>query len=161
MKYGELRVGARYILKGRARTVAVFEGKHTGTLELADGATYDGAQGALKFRITDEQGNEKVALFENAGSVEEPEETRIEREAAEVALRAAKAAAFAEAQEFLTSLGLLVTDRRGWWDLTDEQRSNAVNISESFAMADEIDVDGVSVGMLKRIIHRIATGEAK
>lgn len=143
--------GKRYIIEpgGGRRVSATYEGRHGGVLVLADGSTFRGSEGALRFSYTDAEGVEQVVLFEKGTPVVEPEETRIARERAEVEQKEREAASLAEATAFLESLGLTVVDRRAYWTLDDEARRATVTINRSDVDPDEIDIDSVTVGKIK------------
>ena len=155
MKQGDLIVGERYILSDK-RTVAVYEGKHSGVLTFADGTTFDGGQGALKFRLPD---SGLIRLFENGRDIEEPESTKKAREASEAARKARQAAAHEEALAFLSGLGLTVVERSIRFDreMPVEQRRKIVHVRESSYFGgpedvNDIEVDDVTIGTLRALL---------
>jgi hypothetical protein len=154
VKATDLKVGGRYVLD-RQGGIGVYDGKHEGKMVLADGSTYFGSAGRLRFRITDAEGQERVVLLENGTPVIETEETKLAREGEEAAIVVRQRAAYAEAVKFLHELGFQVTDSK-----TDEQSisiRNSPNTSYSgryaAVSADETDLDGITLGKLKRMLR--------
>jgi hypothetical protein len=131
----------------------VYEGQHDGVLTLADGATYLGDRGTLRFRVSEGKAT-RIILLGNGVEVIETTQTRIERERQEAEYAAGVAAARAEARQFLAELGITDVytpgDRRRDW--TSGQRP--VSVLEASENADELTVNGLTIGQLRAIAER-------
>src|SRR4051812_10532094 len=85
MRRPDLVIGLRYVLQGVndrpdiAHIECVYEGPHDGVLTLADGSTYHGEAGTLRFMVNDGEGT-RIILLDNGLNVIETTQTRIERE---------------------------------------------------------------------------------
>lgn len=150
MRAPDLVVGAKYIIKKAGASSAVYEGRHEGKVTLADGSTFYGGSGALRFRYTDvATGKEVFALLENGAEVEEAEATKLERERIFRERKAREDAALAEATSFITALGFNVVER----SYQASKEPQAVALGYAKETADEIEVDGVTIGKLRSMMN--------
>lgn len=155
MRAPELLKGRRYILKRPRGIAATYEGKHEGVITLADGAILYSDYNYLRFRGTDSNGVSQIYMLENAGDVDEAEDTKIERERLEAETNARRVAAFNEAREFVESLGFNVVTK-----MFEARSKDAITIptyggeTTKAEAADDVELDGITVGKLKVIIDR-------
>lgn len=111
MRRPDLVIGLRYVIRGvndrpeTAHIECVYEGPHDGVLTLADGSTYHGEEGTLRFGVSDGKAT-RIVLLGSGVDVIETTQTRIERERQEAEHAAGVAAARAEARQFLAGLGI-------------------------------------------------------
>jgi hypothetical protein len=146
MRRPDLVIGLRYVIRGindrpeTAHIECMYEGQHDGVLTLADGSTYHGDRGTLRFRVSD-GASTRIVLLGNGVDVIETTQTRI-------------AAARAEARQFLAGLGITDVytpgDRRSDW--TGGKRP--VSVLEASENADELTVNGLTIGQLRAIAER-------
>jgi hypothetical protein len=158
MRRPDLVIGLTYVLQAindrpnTAHVECVYEEQHDGVLTLADGATYHGGRGTLRFRVTD-AGTTRIVLLGNGTDVIETAQTRIERERQEAEHAARVIAARARALQFLAELGITEVytpgDRRSDWSGT-----RIVSLLEASENADDLTVNGLSIGQLRAIVGR-------
>lgn len=149
MRAPDLVVGAKYIIKRAGNVSAVYEGKHEGKIACADGSTFYGSNGALRFRFKNPQtGHEELALLENGSEVEEAEATKLERERITAERRAREEAALLEAKGFIEELGFVIVDR--WYRSNNDPL--AIGLGYPKEAANEIEVEGVTIGKLRSML---------
>lgn len=152
MNAKDLIEGKRYVIKRSNKPVGVYEGKHGGRLDLADGSAFYGGDNLLRFTVTDENGTKQTLLLNSGADVDEPEDVRIEREARDAAREARIENAYVEATELLARLGFQVIDGHGYQ--VKEPSQIAVRRGYSSAEnADDIEVE-MTIGKLKLAIER-------
>jgi len=147
MRFGQLMPGEKYLITGGL--IATYEGKHDEVLTLADGAVYDGSRGMLRFRVAYDDGDQ-IVFLDSGADVKESIEARDARLAQEADVKARKERAFAEATSFLEGVGLTLTENS--WSTRGKPGTAYIRAGE--LEADDIDVDGLTVGKLRALLAR-------
>jgi hypothetical protein len=158
MRRPDLIAGLAYVVRTindrpeDADIECVYQGQHDGVLALADGSTYYGDRGTLRFRVTDGD-TTRIILLGNGMDIIEPAQTRTERERQEAEHVGRIAAARAQALQFLAELGITGVytpgDRRSDWT-----HKRTVSLLEASENADELTVNGLTIGQLRAIVER-------
>jgi hypothetical protein len=160
MKATDLIEGKRYIIKRQGNPAAVFEGKHPGRLDLANGSVFYGGDNLLRFSLTAEDGSKQTLLLNSGADVDEPEDVRIERERLQAERQARTEAAFAEATQLLSGLGLEVVGS----SREVRERANGVQLRrwtyDHKDSPDEIEIEDMTIGKLKLALGRAQPAQA-
>ncbi|WP_460348567.1 hypothetical protein [Actinoallomurus acanthiterrae] len=128
----------------------MYEGRHNGVLRLADGATFEGGKGTLRFRVTEQGKDPRIVFLRDGTEVIETEAARRERRQQEGEKAVRRAKMREQAVDFLNRYGIELdsSDDRG--PFKPSYRRIGLDFTDADT-ADDVLVRGLTLGHLRRI----------